>query len=145
MPPPSRCGRRASRSSAMCSASTWDSSTGRSPGSGTSCWGSRWCCSSGAGCFGGGGIAGRPPRPTRPSGGPGLLHHHDGGAADGTLSHAVERLVRLIEGEGFDVCSHWHLRGDLEEVQAVLPGHIGHRTDRTLAPQDVVGEGGDVA
>src|SRR6202035_4756576 len=53
--------------------------------------------------------------------------------------------VGVAQGEGLDLGFQGDLRRQLEELAAVLAGEVGDRAYGALAPEDLVGEGGDVA
>jgi hypothetical protein len=58
---------------------------------------------------------------------------------------ALDRLVRVGQGERLDVRHDRHLRGQGEELLAVLPRQVGDRADGPLLPEELVRERGDVA
>ena len=58
---------------------------------------------------------------------------------------AVEGLVRALQREALDLRLHRHPRREREELLAVAAGQVRDGADDALAPEELVGERGDVA
>jgi hypothetical protein len=44
-----------------------------------------------------------------------------------------------------DIGLYWNFGGDVEELDSVLPGQIGYRTNASFLPEQIVGELRDLA
>src|SRR5215210_8604216 len=73
------------------------------------------------------------------------FYHQHGRAPDLSSAQRLQGLVRLFEGKRAHLRADGHLRGDGEELLAVLAGKVRDRADGALSPEDLVGEGGYVA
>ena len=67
------------------------------------------------------------------------------GSVDPPVSERIEGLVRVVQWKYCGLGVHRHFRGHLEELIAVLPREVCHGSQDLLTPQNIVGEGRDVA
>src|SRR5581483_4409903 len=74
----------------------------------------------------------------------GCLRQDDRAALEGAGSEVGERLFGVVQRVGGDRGADRDLRGQLEELLAVLASQIGDRPDAPLVPQVFVGEARDV-
>src|ERR1700729_2452999 len=72
------------------------------------------------------------------------LRQQHGGALEGARAQVGQGLLGLGQGIGGDRGADRDLRREGDEGVAVVAGEVGHRTDRALVPQVLVGEGRDV-
>src|SRR5215210_2591973 len=73
------------------------------------------------------------------------FYHQHGRAPDLSSAQRLQGLVRLFEGKRAHLRADGHLRGEGEELLAVLAGKVRDRADGALSPEDLVREGGYVA
>src|SRR5215210_8730296 len=74
-----------------------------------------------------------------------LTNNEYGGASYPAAAQCFQGLVGLFEGERHDFGADGYFWGEREELQTVLAREVGHRAYGALAPEDLVGEGRDVA
>src|ERR1700761_6232811 len=72
------------------------------------------------------------------------LGEQHSGALEGAGAQVGQGLLGLGQGVGGDRRDHRDLGGEFEEFVAVLACEVGHRADRALVPQVLVGEGRNV-
>src|SRR5207248_9688403 len=54
------------------------------------------------------------------------------GAADGIMLESIQRGVRLVERKDLDLGPNGNFGSDLQKVNAILPGIVGHAADHPL-------------
>src|SRR3954454_4097300 len=69
----------------------------------------------------------------------------DGRTRDLAGAKPLERLVGLVEGMLLDPGADRDLRRELEKLLAVAASQVRHRSNHSLAPEDLVREARDVA
>src|SRR3954454_16571193 len=64
----------------------------------------------------------------------------DGGSPHPTVTHVIQRTVGVGQGVHLDARLDGHAGGERQELLAVLTRQVGHRPQRALVPEELVGE-----
>src|SRR3954451_4312090 len=64
----------------------------------------------------------------------------DGGSPHPTVTHVIQRTVGVGQGVHLDARLDGHAGGERQELLAVLTRQVGHRAQRALVPEELVGE-----